>query len=435
MTKHSIRRMLGRVLRRLLRWAGQHEAVQVAAAHLRADWASVDIPEVTPLAGRPSAISRPRLNLLLPTIRPSHVFGGISTALHFFDVFKEQDLDVRVIVTDDNHRPNPLPSTLQDWCVRTAEEEDTGGRMVVFFASRTGATIPVRAGDIFVATAWWTAYVAQRLLSWQAAQYGNAPTPLVYLVQDHEPGFYALSSRYLMALSTYEYEGPMIAVFNTSLLSDYFSQQGYPFMERYAFEPELHPMLARTLQQTKVMTKERRLVLYGRPGVARNAFELVCQGVREWSRLYPESALWRIESLGEQHQDIDLHHGARIVCRGKLSLEEYAQTLSSAAVGVSLMLSPHPSYPPLEMAEFGVRVITNSFENKDLGARSSFIHSLHSVTPEKIAAALHRLTNPWRDAATVEVELVRESLFAAPGGAFAFVPALRQSLRLDGQPC
>lgn len=435
MSERRLQRLLGRVLRRAWRWVGQYPAVQTAAAQMRADLATVDIPEVTAMAARPSAMVRPRLNLLVPTIRPTHVFGGISTALHFFEKLKGLDVDVRVIVTDDNYQPDPLPSTLQGWTVRSAAEEDSEGRMVVFFASRTGATLSVRAGDIFVATAWWTAYVVQRLLPWQAEHYGGDRLPLVYLVQDHEPGFYALSSRYLMARSTYEYDGPMIAVFNTSLLSDYFLRQEYSFIKHYAFEPEMHPMLAKVRQQGGPLTKERRLILYGRPGVARNAFEMVCQGVREWSRQCPDSALWRIESLGELHQDIDLHHGARIVCRGKLSLEEYAQTLSCAAVGVSLMLSPHPSYPPLEMAEFGVRVVTNSFENKDLGARSPLIHSLGCVTPEKIAEALHLLTAPWHEEEKVQVEYATRSLFVPPGESFAFVPQLRRDLRLDeGMP-
>ena len=33
------------------------------------------------------------------------------------------------------------------------------------------------------------------------------------------------------------------------------------------------------------------------------------------------------------------------------------------------MLSPHPSYPPLEMAEAGVTTITNCYGGKDLRRR------------------------------------------------------------------
>ena len=38
--------------------------------------------------------------------------------------------------------------------------------------------------------------------------------------------------------------------------------------------------------------------------------------------------------------------------------------MKRASIGISLMESPHPSYPPIEMALFGVNVITNIYESK-----------------------------------------------------------------------
>lgn len=422
---------LGPFLRRALRWARRRPAVQAAAAHLGLPSAEVDIPEVTPLLARPSAFDRPRLNLLLPTIRPSHVFGGISTALHFFDILKAQDADARVVLTDHDWRGEPLPAALEGWEVRDAGADDAPGRCIVSMGDRAHRTLPVGPGDLFVATAWWTAYNAQRVVPWQAAHHGIAPRPLVYLVQDHEPGFYPLSSRYLLSRSTYEYPQPMVGVFNTGLLRDFFVQAGYSFSASHAFEPEMNPALAAVRRGLRRVDKQRLLVLYGRPGVPRNAFELVVQGVRAWAARDPSAAQWRIESLGEQHQDIALPGGARITSRGKLSLDDYARALTDAGLGLSLMLSPHPSYPPLEMAEFGAQVVTNRHENKDLGTRSPFIHSLGSVTPETIAAQLERLAAPWRAADRVAVDLPAGSLFAEPGTAFHFIPDLRRSLGLE----
>lgn len=73
---------------------------------------------------------------------------------------------------------------------------------------------------------------------------------------------------------------------------------------------------------------------------------------------------------------------------GKLSLGDYAQLLRTTAVGLSLMASPHPSYPPLEMAHFGLRVVTNGYANKDLSLSHSNISSVSEITPEVIADAL-----------------------------------------------
>jgi len=75
---------------------------------------------------------------------------------------------------------------------------------------------------------------------------------------------------------------------------------------------------------------------------------------------------------------------------GKLPIDGYAQLLANSAVGVSLMVSPHPSYPPLEMAAFGCRVVTNRFANKDLSTLSPRILSVDRLDPPSIADAIAR---------------------------------------------
>ena len=59
-----------------------------------------------------------------------------------------------------------------------------------------------------------------------------------------------------------------------------------------------------------------------------------------------------------------LGDGLEMVSAGKLSLQAYGALLNQCAIGISLMLSPHPSYPPLEMAHSGILTITNSFAEK-----------------------------------------------------------------------
>src|SRR5262249_17920914 len=58
--------------------------------------------------------------------------------------------------------------------------------------------------------------------------------------------------------------------------------------------------------------------------------------------------------------------GSHIERLGRLSLEQYGKLMSRSAVGLSLMVSPHPSYPPLEMAAAGMLVLANTHEDKDL---------------------------------------------------------------------
>ena len=73
---------------------------------------------------------------------------------------------------------------------------------------------------------------------------------------------------------------------------------------------------------------------------------------------------------------------------GKLDLDSYGQLLTTSAVGVALMVSPHPSYPPLEMAHLGMRVVTNRFGAKDLSAWHPNITSAPDLSPEGVARAI-----------------------------------------------
>lgn len=390
----------------------------------------IEIFEATHMLGRPSAHTRPRLNLVLPTLKKEHVFGGILTALQFFLELAGNNVDARIILSDQHHYPEVDLDSLAGWLIGNADSDDQPGRWIIPFADRGVRTLPVREQDVFVATAWWTAYALQRLLGWQARQFQQAPTPLVYLVQDHEPGFYPWSTRYVLAQSTYQYDGPMIGVFNTRFLYDYFRQQGYDFASHYIFEPQMNSVLYGQRRQLRQLAKQRTLILYGRPGVPRNGLELVCQAARYWSGIDPQASGWNIYSIGEQHGDINLHNGCKIVSLGKLTLDQYTDILQQSAIGLSLMFSPHPSYPPLEMAEFGVQTITNTFANKNLSILSPFIHSLDSPTPENIAELIKQFAAAYATQPTQTVTLPEQSIFAPPGKAYPFIDELRVKLQL-----
>ena len=69
-------------------------------------------------------------------------------------------------------------------------------------------------------------------------------------------------------------------------------------------------------------------------------------------------------------------------------MEAYGELLRTSAVGLSLMSSPHPSYPPLEMAHLGVITITNWYANKDLSSAHDNIISISDIRSETIAEAV-----------------------------------------------
>jgi O-antigen biosynthesis protein len=346
------------------------------------------VPEVLPLNARTSSLPGPRINLLIPSVHPLHAFGGISTAVAFFQEFSPHVERLRIVPLREPE--GPVLAACSEYRTVSMEEDSDLGAQVVFAAKRRGRTLPVCATDLFIATTWWSAHLARRLISWQSETFAQPSLPLIYLIQDYEPAFHPWSSRFLLAQQSYHDSGPTVAVFNTRVLRDYFAAQGHTFEKEYCFEPRMNDTL-RELRPTRPAewpVKRKQLVLYGRPSTPRNAFALAIESLRQWVKMMPGAGDWSIISVGEDHRDVELGDGLRLRSMGKLSLTHYARVLQDSAVGMSWMVSPHPSYPPLEMAHFGIWVLTNRFANKDPSAWHENLVSPTSLSPDAVGRCL-----------------------------------------------
>lgn len=350
---------------------------------------ATEISEVSRLLPRRDDSEKFRLNLLVPSVDIIHVFGGIATAMKFFEALRtELKCEARIITLDAS--VNMSSSTASNEYIYVDCTEDSSFPFQLSpYNDRTTKTIAVRRNDLFVATSWWSAYVIRDVIEWQKKSFEGAKiNPLVYIIQDYESGFYPWSSKYIMADSTYRMNVPTYAVFNSLLLKEYFEKQGYAFEESWYFDPILNGALRAQLPQDYITNKKKQILVYGRPGTPRNAFELICMSLREFVANRQDAVEWTYLSAGEMHIDVDLGEGCVLHSIGKLSLEGYAALMLETYAGISLMVSPHPSYPPLEMATFGVKIITNCFMNKDLHEFSDNIISVKACTPKEIARQL-----------------------------------------------
>lgn len=377
--------------------------------------AATAIAETTPCDARLVDWQGRRLNLLLPSINAHHYFGGIHTAVQLYRALEKHFPATRIVLVDSAPDIAAL-KRFGDHTLVDCADDSNASRQIVPFNDRYGRTLPVGAGDCWLTTAWWTTYAAQRLAAWQQRQFGTAGR-LTNLIQDFEPGFYPWSSQFALALGTYR-PNQDVAVFNTRLLADYFDLQGIAYQRSFVFEPTLNDGLRQALADARVslQPRHRRLVVYARPSTPRNAFELLCEALRIWGWSDPASAHWEVVAAGELTEDLDLGPFT-LRALGKLSLQDYANLLSTSAVGVSLMVSPHPSYPPLEMAAFGMAVVTNQFANKDLACFSENIHSAEYFSPESIADSITREVRAWEDRQMRAVSLMSKGhSFLAEGG-------------------
>ena len=326
-----------------------------------------------------------RLNLVVPTVEGAGTFGGIRTALDLFATIA-QGTDERRVISVGRAGPDAAAS-IPDYAPVAAGDDPAEVRHQYVPLTRPFDRLAVRRNDVFVATYWTTAELVTRIRRWQGSAYGRAPERFGYVIQDFEPGFYPFSAQWLLARATYSGTDETVAMFNTSLLRDHFHGVGLAFEREFVFEPRLLPELRAAMARPPV-PRERTILVYGRPGTPRNAFPAIVDGLRAWRAGDPDADRWQVVSVGRDHPAIDLGGGTTMRSIGKLDLDAYAALLRESAIGISLMVSPHPSYPPLEMAHLGMLVLTNRFAAKDLAMWHSNITAVDDISAEGLATAL-----------------------------------------------
>lgn len=348
----------------------------------------IDDTVLADYAVAPDPDPMPRLTMVVPPLQKGADFGGTATGI---DIFARLclalkaccALDVRVIIADVIAETDP--SIITSRCAK-AGLAITSRQVELIKSPR--AAITLRRNEIFMTYNWWTTRTFAAVRNAQAQAFGEAPRPLIWLMQDYEPAFMGFSSGHMLARAAYNTSAPLWGVINSSNLADYIAAVGHAFDRSFVFEPVISDALRPYLDRVATAARKRRVLVYGRPNVARNCFPALVRGLRRWARDYPEFRDWEVVSAGTPHDPLALGDGRQLTSVGKLSLDDYAQMLLETSAGVSLMASPHPSYPPLEMAHFGVRTVTNGYVCKDLSTFHPNIISITSIAEVPLAEAL-----------------------------------------------
>ena len=348
--------------------------------------------ETTPIRSYPSRNPRPRLNLLINTLNPSQAYGGVATALQQFSLWADalgERFDRRIVVVDAPVQREAFRAFPDYAPLAYMPSLDDQPRVIVDATLRPGGALDLRENDVFIATAWWTEAMARTMNADRMRFFGRS-APFVYIIQDDEAHFSPWGSRFALARESYRGQSGgdgFIPVINSEELFVEMTAK-YALSDAYFIPYRLNETIASFLRPA---AREPTLLVYGRPSVARNAFELICMGLFAWQQADPiRASRWTILFLGESFPPNLIRPLQNATVGGKIALDRYADHLSRASVGVSLMISPHPSYPPLEMAEAGLKVVTNALGAKDLRARFPEIICLDRLTVEAIAAAIER---------------------------------------------
>lgn len=336
--------------------------------------------KIAPLQLRVSSAHPQHVNLLTSTVDFKYFFGGYIGVFSFALKLHQQGLNVRLVLTD------PTDFNLPLWKKEIKKYpglEDFFEHVAVAYVYDRSVGLDAHPDDRFIASSWWTAHIAHR------ASMELGRKKFVYLTQDFEPVFYPHGTFYALALESYTF--PHYALFSTEFLQDYSRQKRIGVFAESLEEGENNSTYFRNAIGASAPTleeiasrKKKTLLFYARPEghAERNIFVLGAIALREAIREgHFDPAQWNFLGIGSTggNSKLPLVNDVELTMLSKVSLEEYYEIIKGCDLGLSLMLTPHPSLVPLDMAAAGLVTVTNTYDTKKA-------HQIEGLSSNLIAA-------------------------------------------------
>lgn len=320
------------------------------------DHLAARFPALQPFPCFPVAHDRPRLNLITDSIGPSSLFGGVGTALLLGALLANRlGATLRIVTRTEMPDAGPVQNVLSSNGVALNEA------LELAFAPLDGSRdLPVAEGEIFLTTSWWTT---------RATRGSVRRDRVVALVQEDERMFYPYGDERLRCAETLD-EADLPVIVNTELLFRHLTTGREPLLNLGRngmwFEPAFPVPVAPSRHG------RRRLFFYARPNNLRNLFwrgvEVLDSAVAEG--LFPADD-WEMHWVGKDIPEMRLPRGIVPVRTSEMAWGAYRSFIASMDAGFVLMDTPHPSYPPLDLAAAGAAVLTNTHPGKESLSRYS----------------------------------------------------------------
>lgn len=332
--------------------------------------------EPLPVFAVPCASGR-RLSVVTDSIGTGSLYGGVGTALILAALSAERmGARLRLVTRTEAANPADVGALLAlhgiPWNADIEVVHAPDG------SRPAGDDVAISSGDLFLTTSWWTT----------RSTLATVPrSRIACLVQEDERMFYPHGDEQLRCAETLAEPGFLYLV-NTELLLGHLAGDGL-VPGATAFEPAFPAHIYRpALPEERAADGKSNFFFYARPHNVRN---LYLRGLEAISAALEEGVLdperWRFFFAGHGAAPVSLPLRAEAVFPGPMAWSAYGSFLRSMELGLSLMYTPHPSYPPLDLAASGAVVVTNRFGPKqDLSRYSRNILCADLDVPSLVAA-------------------------------------------------
>jgi hypothetical protein len=294
----------------------------------------------------------PRVSIITDSINSGSLYGGVGTAIIMSALLAEaKKARLRVVTRTERAYTRNLDHILSIHGIHLSHDVEFA------FAPFNDSSyeIDVFSNEFFITTSWWTTAATMASVKHES---------IIYLLQEDERMFYPYGDDHLCCTEVLHSEDIHFVV-NTRLLFDHFLTAGFDNIARRGiwFEPAFSKDAF--YPRARKNPNKRTLVFYARPNNLRNLFyfgirlidEAIIRGIIDLTQ-------WDILLIGKDIPQVAFFNGYKPEKYENLSWMEYAELIGKVDLGLCLMYTPHPSYPPFDIVASGAVVVTNRFRNK-----------------------------------------------------------------------
>jgi len=307
-------------------------------------------PTLTPLPVYLVPNSPRRVSVVTDSINSGSLFGGVGTALMLAAILaRHLEAELRIITRTEEPVTDNVRRVLSGNGVLWADNI----QFLFSFNGPSARPVDVGPNEIMITTSWWTTW---------ATRASCPPESIVYLLQEDERRFYPDGDESLRCTEVFT-DPRLHFVVNSKLLFDHLRKDpivGSLCDRALWFEPAF-PQLNYSWEE-RTADQRAEFFFYARPNNPRNLYARGLEAVSaaiESRVLSPDD--WHFNFVGKDLQPLVLAGDVRPTLWQNLDWEDYAALVRRMDLGLSLMASPHPSYPPLDLAASGAVVVTNTF--------------------------------------------------------------------------